>query len=103
MQKASRLPTRCFASPTTSTEADTMNVVMSPSHPMTAFATPSSTPPDVVPRSGATPSLSKGEPNALAAAVLFREILKPLANGLGPVGEIALGAVADELFVRRPR
>jgi hypothetical protein len=35
------------------------------------------------------------------SAVLFREILKPLAAGLGPVGEIALGAVADELFVRR--
>jgi hypothetical protein len=37
------------------------------------------------------------------SAVLFREILKPLATGLGPVGEIALGAVADELFVRRGR
>lgn len=37
------------------------------------------------------------------SAVLFREILKPLAAGLGPVGEIALGAVADELFVRRDR
>lgn len=36
-------------------------------------------------------------------AILFREILKPLAQGLGPVGEIALGAVADEVFVRRPR
>jgi hypothetical protein len=35
------------------------------------------------------------------SAVLFREILKPLAAGLGPVGEI--GAVADELFVRRDR
>jgi hypothetical protein len=37
------------------------------------------------------------------SAVLFREILKPLAQGLGPVGEIALGGVADALFVRRPR
>jgi hypothetical protein len=37
------------------------------------------------------------------SAVLFREILKPLAAGLGPVGEIALGAVADELFARRER
>jgi hypothetical protein len=46
---------------------------------------------------------SEDEPRDLAAAILFREILKPLANGLGPVGEIALGAVADELFVRRPR
>jgi len=31
-------------------------------------------------------------------AVLFREILKPLAAGLGPVGEIALGSVADAVF-----
>lgn len=36
-------------------------------------------------------------------AVLFREILAPLAQGLGPVGETALGAVVDRLFVRRPR
>lgn len=40
---------------------------------------------------------------SVAAAILFREILKPLADGLGPVDEIALGAVADGLFVRRPR
>ncbi|MBV8643703.1 MAG: hypothetical protein JO225_07275 [Candidatus Eremiobacteraeota bacterium] len=39
----------------------------------------------------------------VASAILFREILKPLAAGLGPVGEIALGAVADDLFVRRDR
>jgi hypothetical protein len=36
-------------------------------------------------------------------AVLFREILKPLAQGLGPVGEVALGSVADALVVRRRR
>lgn len=36
-------------------------------------------------------------------AVLFREILEPLAQGLGPVAEIALGAVADDLFVRKQR
>jgi DNA topoisomerase VI subunit B len=35
-------------------------------------------------------------------AVLFREILKPLAQGLGPIGETALGTVVDRLFVRRP-
>ena len=34
------------------------------------------------------------------SAILFREILKPLAAGLGPVGETAIGAVADTLFVR---
>jgi len=39
----------------------------------------------------------------IASSVLFREILKPLAQGLGPVAEIALGTVADELFVRKHR
>ena len=43
------------------------------------------------------------QPEAIAAGVLFREILKPLASGLGPVGEIALGSVADELFLRNRR
>lgn len=33
-------------------------------------------------------------------AIVFREVLKPLAAGLGPVGEVALGAVADTLFAR---
>ena len=39
----------------------------------------------------------------VAAALLFREILKPLSRGLGPVGEIALGAVADSLFAKTKR
>ena len=39
-------------------------------------------------------------PQEVLEALLFREILKPLAQGLGPVGEIALGEVADSLFVR---
>ncbi len=55
------------------------------------------------PQDNVTLSLAKGEPQAVAAAILFREILKPLAEGLGPVGEIALGAVADDLFVRSRR
>jgi hypothetical protein len=33
----------------------------------------------------------------LADALLFRAILKPLAAGLGPVGETALDAVADRI------
>jgi hypothetical protein len=36
-------------------------------------------------------------------AVVFREILKPLAEGLGPVGETALDSVADSLFARPKR
>jgi hypothetical protein len=46
---------------------------------------------------------AQGDVRDVVSAVLFREILKPLAQGLGPVGEIALGSVADELFVRKPR
>jgi hypothetical protein len=33
-------------------------------------------------------------------AIVFREILKPLAAGLGPVGEVAIGSVADSIFTR---
>ena len=59
----------------------------------------------IAPNPNVTLSLSKGEPKPqdIAAAVLFREILKPLAEGLGPVGEIALGIVADDLFLRNRR
>lgn len=39
----------------------------------------------------------------VANAVLFREILKPLARGLGPVGESAVDAVADALIPRLRR
>jgi hypothetical protein len=46
---------------------------------------------DSVARSAATNTLS---------AIVFREILKPLAAGLGPVGEVAIGSVADTIFVR---
>lgn len=35
-------------------------------------------------------------------AVLFREILKPLANALGPVGDVALGPLAETL-ARTPK
>lgn len=71
---------RCCASPTTSTAADPAGV-------QTASVTLSS---------------SKGGPaRDVLNAVLFREILKPLVQGLGPVAEIALGSVADEVFVRR--
>jgi hypothetical protein len=36
-------------------------------------------------------------------AVVFREILKPLAAGLGPLGEMAAGSVADAIFARPKR
>jgi hypothetical protein len=53
---------------------------------------------------GVTLSLSKGDTaRDVMNAVLFREILKPLVQGLGPVAEIALGSVADDLFVRKVR
>lgn len=34
------------------------------------------------------------------SAILFREILKPLAAGLGPMGEVAIGSVTDTIFAR---
>jgi hypothetical protein len=52
-----------------------------------------------LPGSAAQPDTSKLAANAIEA-VVFREILKPLAESLGPVGETALDAVADSFFVR---
>jgi len=53
--------------------------------------------------SSATP-VGVGDTRAAATsaleAIVFREILKPLAAGLGPVGDLALGSVADSLFAR---
>ncbi len=40
---------------------------------------------------------------ATVNAVLFREILKPLAAGLGPVGETAVDAVADRVVGPPPQ
>ncbi|HYZ15213.1 MAG TPA: hypothetical protein VE591_02385 [Candidatus Acidoferrum sp.] len=39
----------------------------------------------------------------IAQSLIFREVLRPLAQGLGPVGEIAIGNVADALFTGKPR
>jgi hypothetical protein len=55
-----------------------------------------------------TPSVAaESDSRALATnalqAIVFREILKALAAGLGPVGEIAVGSVADTLFARPKR
>jgi len=36
-------------------------------------------------------------------ALLFAQVLEPLTKPLGPVGEIALGSVAQELFIPKPR
>lgn len=36
-------------------------------------------------------------------AVVFREVLKPLAAALGPLGDVMVGAVADRIFARPPR
>jgi len=75
---------RCCASPTTSIAADARELA-----------------------AGGAPR-ARGDDTTLRArdvmnAVLFREIIKPLARGLGPLGEIATGEVADDLFVRRAR
>jgi hypothetical protein len=39
----------------------------------------------------------------IAQSLMFREILKPLAQGLGPIGEIVAGNVADTLFAGKSR
>lgn len=39
----------------------------------------------------------------IAESLMFREILKPLAQGLGPIGEIVAGDVADTLFAGKPQ
>jgi hypothetical protein len=53
-------------------------------------------------RCSASPTTSTAvEPRAAAArtleALVFREILKPLTAGMGPVAELALGPLADRL------
>lgn len=39
----------------------------------------------------------------VAAALLFRELLRPLVADLGPAGEVALGEAIDATFVRGAR
>jgi hypothetical protein len=56
---------------------------------------------DVLPAScAATDSDARDAAVRAVEAVVFREVLKPLAAGLGPVGEVAVGSVADKLFSR---
>jgi len=52
-----------------------------------------------LPRVADQPDPSKLATNAIEA-VVFRAILEPLAESIGPVGETALDSVADGLFVR---
>lgn len=52
-----------------------------------------------IPSPGTTPE--KPAVTAALNAILFREILKPLASALGPAGDIAIGRVADAIFTRR--
>ena len=57
-------------------------------------------------RCSASPTISTAAEPApprledVAQALLFREILKPLENALGPVGSLALEAATEALFVR---
>jgi hypothetical protein len=36
-------------------------------------------------------------------ALLFTQVLEPLTKPLGPVGEITLDSVAQQLFIPKPR
>ncbi len=71
MRKEYKLQMRCCASPTTSTAAN-----------------------------GGAPALAAAgfAANAIQA-VLFSEILKPLSAALGPVGDVALAAATQGLFL----
>jgi hypothetical protein len=46
---------------------------------------------------------ARGAAANVLTAVVFREILAPLAAGLGPLGEMAAGSVADAIFARPKR
>jgi hypothetical protein len=55
-------------------------------------------------RCSASPTtFTAAEPDArdavqrVVAAVVFREILKPLSDGAGPLGDVVAGSVADAL------
>jgi hypothetical protein len=37
------------------------------------------------------------------SAIVFRDVLKPLAAGLGPAGDVVLDRVVDGLFVKPAR
>ena len=50
------------------------------------------TAPDVQPR-----------PANIFEALLFTQVLEPLTKSLGPVGEIVLEGVAQQLFIPKPR
>jgi hypothetical protein len=56
-------------------------------------------------RCSVSPTISTAPDKLLAArcaeALLFAQVLAPLAAGLGPVGELTLTAVAQRLFVAR--
>jgi hypothetical protein len=45
------------------------------------------------------------EPRAASVfeALLFTQVLEPLTKPLGPVGELALDGVAQQLFIPKPR
>jgi hypothetical protein len=60
---------------------------------------------DVPPAASAASDISAERTAATATfgALLFREVLKPLAAALGPVGDIVLDRVVDATFVRPHR
>ena len=51
----------------------------------------------------ATATNERRELTETVEAVVFREVLKPLAAALGPVGDVVVGTVADRVFTRPPR
>ena len=55
----------------------------------------------IPPLPATSPKAARDVATRTIQAIIFREILKPLASALGPVGDIATNSVADSLFLRR--
>ncbi len=49
------------------------------------------------------PDARAAQPQAMVAALVFAEVLKPLTAALGPLGETLASTVAERAFLGRPR
>ena len=78
-------PMRCSGSQTTFTAADGREAAPSDANPVTRA------------NDGGVRGETVRSARDVAAALMFREILEPLAQGLGPLADVALATVADDL------
>ena len=59
--------------------------------------------PSPSPRAGAEAATRATAATNALSAIVFRDVLKPLAAGLGPAGDVVLDRVVDGLFVKPAR